>query len=261
MRYLIGLIWVVLVASCQHTPSSQNFEYNTIPEIAQMEKAHQVSSYYQKEAVSFQIKLEFGGKPRLDAEIAVVPGSSKIRMKTADGVQLVWDGSTVWMSPKEADYPSARFDIFTWQYFFEVPYKLSDPGTMWEIQQDRPLYGELHHTAKLSFKPGTGDSHKDWYLVYADPEQHLIRAMSYIVTFKKTIEEASEEPHAITYEDYREIDGIPIAHNWKFWMWTDSAGIYDPLGEATISRVQFFDPEPDYFQLPEENRVEVPYVK
>lgn len=49
-----------------------------------------------------------------------------------NGTVAVFDGAKVWVTPKKNNNAKARFDIFTWQYFFMAPFKLSDKGTNWE---------------------------------------------------------------------------------------------------------------------------------
>lgn len=236
------------------------YAYNEIPVVANMEKAHKVESYHAQEAVAFDIELYFRGKLRLDANISLLTGSGKIRLDKKDGTSLIWDGKEVWVNPADKGSPSARFDMFTWQYFFEAPYKFSDPGTYWENTGEKSLDDQPYNTAKLTFAPGTGDSHKDWYLVYSPEKTSLVYAMAYIVTFSKSEEEASVEPHAISYTDYRDVEGIPMAHRWDFWMWTEEQGIFDSLGYAHLQNIRFFTPEPEHFTLTGD-KAPVPYER
>jgi len=52
----------------------------------------------------------------------------------------------------------ARFHIFTWSYFYSLPYKLNDVGTNWSSVTDK-TWGNtkfMYPTAKLTFEKGTG---------------------------------------------------------------------------------------------------------
>jgi hypothetical protein len=64
--------------------------------------------------------------------------------------------------------------------------------------------------------------------------------MAYIVTYDKSVEEAEQEPHAIRYEDYREVGGVLIPHRWTIYNWSLEEGIYgEPLIDARLSGVRF----------------------
>ncbi len=201
--------------------------------------------------------LYFGGSKRLEATITALTNSTKVRLDRADGLSLIYDGHTVYQSPASAEYGGARFDIFTWQYFFMAPFKFSDPGANWEYLGDKQLQGKSYEAAKLTFEAGTGDAPDDWYIAYKHPDTHRLFSMAYIVTFNKSREKAEEEPHAITYHDYEEVDGVPFATRWQFWMWTEARGIFDQLGRAEIANVRFLDPDPIFFTVGEDAK-EVP---
>ena len=93
--------------------------------------------------------------------------------------------------------------------------------------------------AKLTFKSGTGDASDDYYVVYQD-DKNLIKAMGYIVTFGgKTVANAERSAHAIVYDDYQNINGVTIAHQWYFHNWNIKNGLSNQIGDATISNVKF----------------------
>ncbi len=225
-------------------------ETSTLPIVQDIEEAHKANLFHQKEAISFDIILSFRGSVRLKGTITSATNSSGIRIDREDGSVIAYDGQKVWLAPADARVGGARFDIFTWQYFFMAPYKLSDPGTNWEELEDKIIDGESHSAAKLTFDVGTGDAPDDWYIAFKNKNSKLLDALAYIVTFRASREEAEEEPHAISYHNYQEVEGVPIATEWKFWLWTEERGLFDQLGEATISNVRFVDVENDTFAAP-----------
>lgn len=259
MLKFLFIISTLFIFGCTSNRQPEPFQWNRLDYIAALEKAHKADQYHSHKAVAFDIDLSFGGKKRLEGTITLLTGSGKISIERKDGSKLIWDGEKGYIHPATAVYKGARFDLFTWPYFFEAPYKFSDEGTQWERSGVLPLReGASAETYKLTFTPGTGDSHKDWYIVYPNRETQLVDAMAYIVTFSQSVETASEEPHAITYEDYKKFDGIPIATRWRFWMWNRDRGIYQQLGEATIDNVKFVRPDETTFAVPE-GSLEVPY--
>ncbi len=220
--------------------------------IKNIETAHRKTDFYAHKAISFDINIFFGGKTYFVGKTTMLTNSTKIRIDKNDGSTLVYDGKKVFLSPSDANDKGARFNMFTWTYFFGLPYKLDDPGTSLELQQMRTLDGVDHQTAKLTFGKNIGDSPDDWYIVYSDPKEHLLKAASYIVTFGSNgnTDKAESDPHVIVYNDFKEIEGIPIATKWNFYGWTHEKGVTNPLGEATISNIKFLNEENSLFDVP-----------
>jgi hypothetical protein len=178
----------------------------------------------------------------------------KIRMNRNDGTQLFYDGAQVYQHPSYINYEKARFDIFTWSYFFSLPFKLSDPGTMLSRVEDTSLNEREFQVRRLTFNAGVGDSPDDWYKLYVDPETDLLFAAAYIVTYGKSKQEAEKDPHAIVYKDYEIFAGIPVSTRWEFWEWRKGRGLTRPLGEAVLTNIRFFEPEDEVFSVPPQAR-------
>ncbi|MBQ4822842.1 DUF6503 family protein [Aquimarina sp. MMG016] len=224
--------------------------------IQSIEKAHKKQEFLKHNAVSFDAKILFGGKEHLEGKITMLTNSTKIRIDKKDGSQLIYDGEKVFLHPEDANDKGTRFDMFTWTYFFGMPYKLSDPGTQWELQQDRDLDKKSYNTAKLTFEAGTGDAPDDWYVIYTEPNTKVLTASAYIVSFGSggDTAKAEEDPHAIYYKDFTTVSGIPFATKWDFYGWTSEKGITDKLGEAMITNITFIDDEGVIFQVPEKSK-------
>ncbi|MEO1434442.1 MAG: hypothetical protein AAFV80_02845 [Bacteroidota bacterium] len=222
--------------------------------VAAVEQAHQKKKFDKYDYVAFDLQLFFGGKERFNGRVYSTTNSSAIRLDYEDGTRLVFDGQKCYSNKEKTSEQSWIFDLFTWQYFFVAPYKFSDPGTVWQFKGPAQLNDKDYETAKLTFEPGTGVSHRDWYLAYADNNQQL-RAMSYIVTLGKSTEEANQEPHAITYEAFQTVKGIPFATNWAFWDWSAEAGLSNQLGEAKIQNIILGKKQGDLFQIQDRDLV------
>ncbi len=276
------LIAIVLISSigCQTAKKEKNTESttstveNTPPVVAEthteeatltiaeqfvknIETAHKKEAFLQHPVVSFSIALNFGGTEVLQAKITMLTNSSKIRIDKKDTSKLIFDGTQMYLCPVDASEKGARFDMFTWTYFFGLPYKLDDPGTIWEVQADRPLDEKAHATAKLSFAAGTGDAPDDWYVIYKEPNSNLLKAAAYIVTYGNTgdITKAEADPHAIKYTNFTTVDNIPFATTWEFYGWTIDQGMTKKLGEATISDITFLNSAGDLFDRPENAKI------
>ena len=261
--YLFPL--VMLLVSCNENAKENNKKVmNQLEKVATkksdihsftapMYKGHQTEEFLKQQVFQFEIDLNFGGNDRLDGTLYTSTNSSGIRIDKTDGSSLVFDGQQVYLTPAEANEKGARFDMFTWQYFFALPYKLNDPGTQWEDLGTLKLSDSLELPAgKLSFESGTGDAPDDWYVVYFSPENGLIQTAGYIVTFGgRDPKQAEANAHAICYHDYQDIAGIPVATRWTFHNWNKESGLGEQLGEATLSNLKFIRLQDSIFTKPE----------
>jgi hypothetical protein len=150
----------------------------------------------------------------------------------------------------------ARFDAYTWSYFFLFPYKMGDKGTNWTDFPTKEMNGISYNVNKLTFEANTGDAPDDWYVVYTDKETNLVEVAAYIVTFSKSQTEAEQNPHAIKYTKYKEIEKIPIATEWSFYDWSEKDGLSGDVGFGTLSNIKFVNLGTSLFE-PKENFIEV----
>lgn len=227
-----------------------------------IEETHGSRDWYRQEAISADIELQFGGNRVLEGTMIFTPEMSQARMDLVGSGEgpaptVVWDGSTAWVSPADAEFPQARFHVLTWPYFLAAPMKLRDPGSRLEDLGEREMKGRTYDVARLTFGEGVGDTPEDWYVLYRDRETDRLGAMAYIVTYGTAPEEAEAEPHAITYEDFVTVDGVAVPQTWQFWLWNEEEGIHgDPIGRVDLSDVRFVDPPVDTFAVPENAREE-----
>ncbi|TRO65380.1 DUF6503 family protein [Christiangramia sabulilitoris] len=268
MKKLISLFVLLLLIGCKQNSSEKRIPVEpnngigdgaTPPPVLSfsenIEEAHNKVAFMNRPAISFDIKLQFGGKTSLEGKVSMTTNSSKVRLDRADGASVIYDGEQVHISPASATSDRARFNVFTWQYFFAMPFKLTDPGTVWEEEKNRVLDSLQYQTAKLSFGSNIGDSPDDWYVVYKDPETSRLKAAAYIVTFSKDREKAEEDPHAIVYSDYTNVENVALATKWSFHNWNEENGLGEKLGEAVITNIKFFDPQEGYFTAPADSQV------
>lgn len=234
--------------SPKHVPELEEREVNEF--VMHTEMAHKKYAYQAKGAISFDLRLVFREKERLNATFTMLTDGSKGRIDRNDGISMVYDGMDSWIVSDSVVDSDMRFDIYTWSYFFGLPYKLSDDGTKYAAFDNDSLNGEQYNTQKLTFEAGTGDAPDDWYILYSDKETELLEVAAYIVTAGQSVEDAEEDPHAIKYEDYIDVDGIPIASNWSFWAWRTEAGLTEQLGYAELTNIEFQAPDSSLYMKP-----------
>ncbi|MEM7230069.1 MAG: hypothetical protein AAF432_14775 [Planctomycetota bacterium] len=216
-----------------------------------IETTHGQKAYRSKEVLKADLTVNFGGNTMIDGTMYFDIDSERVRIEQKDGTTMVWDGERAWITPAESEMQGARFHLRTWTYFLAAPFKLNDPGSHMDLAGSLPLMdGKVMETGKLTFGNNVGDSPDDWYIVYRD-DKNRMAAMSYIVTYSMSAEEAEAEPHAIVYNEYATVDGVTFSTSWTFHDWANDKGIFgDELGNAKISNISFVRENNDWFTKP-----------
>jgi hypothetical protein len=217
-----------------------------------IEAAQGAKAFRSHEALRFEFALRYQGDPDIELllEVIMKTDMSRIRMQKANGDKLIWDGAYAYVSPADADWARPRFTVLTWPYFLCAPFKLSDPGTQLTPQGTARLMDSTFSTAKLTFGADVGDSPDDWYLLYRDDHQNLLRAMAYIVTYSKSQSEAETDPHAISYHDFTEVEGVTFPTEFRFWNWDEAEGLTKRRGTARLGGFQFIKTDKFTFGIP-----------
>lgn len=249
--------YLLLAIAALFTGTSQADAESPAAFAAAIEAAHKATRYRTQEALACNIEVSFGGKTMLQAEMLMDTPAGRSRLTLTDGSEIIFDGRTAWVTPADATIPMARFHALTWPYFLAAPYKLRDPGSHLASLGPQPMAGGSMPAAKLTFDPGIGDTPEDWYIAYRDPASNRLVVMSYIVTYGTPTDKANEDPHAIRYEQFQEIDGVPISTRWTFWDWSPEGGLgTNQLGTATLTKLRFVRRPADAFAAPPDAREE-----
>ena len=248
-----ALALTLLLLAAGPTRAQTNDEQTAAAFAKQIEQAHGHTAWQKRHAVAANITLDFGGNRLLDgADMRFNTAVGKARLEPDAQTTVVFDGETAWLTPADSDFSRPRFHVLTWSYFMAAPFKLRDPGANLEMLGERDLRGETYNAARLTFDPGVGDSPDDWYIVYRDKDTNRLHAMAYIVTYGKSREKAEQEPHAIVYENFADIDGVTLAKNWRFHHWSVDRGVYgEPIGKVRLENIRFIDPAEDTFTKPD----------
>lgn len=245
LTLLILIVGTVFLVACNADQEKQSFAEN-------VESAHKKDAFLAETAVQFDLFLRFNEKTRLDGTLTLLTNSTKGKIEEKNGSVLYYDNETVYVAPDSSlNASSIRFKAYTWSYFFLLPYKLTDDGTKWEDYPKKAIADEVFNAEKLTFESGTGDAPDDWYILYQDQKSELLKYAAYIVTANKTVAEAEEDPHAIAYSNYEDIDGVPIATEWTFHGWDLAKNRpTELLGTAFISNIKFVDTADAFFNPP-----------
>ncbi len=240
-----SIIFILLLAfvSCkkEQKVAIENF-------VTKTEKAHFKTDFLKNDAIQFNIIAFFGTEEWINGQMTLATNSGNGKIEFENGTQILYNGNKVFYTKTVKDTLGVRFDAYTIPYFFLLPYKLSDKGTVWTKYKNVEKDSLSFNAEKLSFAPKTGDAPNHWYIVYTNKKINLIKKSAYIVTAGgRSQTEAEKNPHAIEYLNYQLVDNVPIATKWKFWSWQKDVGFVKQLGNATLSDIKFIKTTPDYF--------------
>lgn len=251
MNRILFFLLIITLTSCQSETIEETGVKIAEGAVGKMEQAHQKTAFWEKAAIQFDLKLIFGGREAFNGNMMLWTDSSRGIVTRADSNQVYFVKDQVYHAPDHPNPKGARSTAYTFSYFFMLPYKLSDAGTVWTAMGDKKSEGKMYATQRLSFETGTGDAPDDWYLIYPEADG-LITVAAYIVTGGgSSQEEAEKSPHAIKYEGYESLDGIPIARKWSFWNWNEAEGITEKIGEAELTNVRFLTKGESKVDVPE----------
>ena len=260
IRYWKLFLFILLVfpLACASNSKKRTDELNVKMAnqwLERVEKAHGAEIWHGKEFFSSRIRVDFGGKKRIDGKMIFDTPLGVSRLTPNAKTTIVFDGENAWLSPSSAKFDSARFDVLTWPYFLALPMKLTDPGTHITYLGERPLQGKMYQALRLTFDQGVGDSPDDWYILYVDPNNHFLRGAAYIVTFSKNKTEAEKDPHIIIYDDYTNVQGVTVSLAWEFFNWNEKEGaVGKAIGKATLKYPRFSKFHPSVFEKPKDAR-------
>jgi hypothetical protein len=240
-KIFIGLASMLFFIACKEK------EAKSAGFVSQTEVAHNKNAFLEQEIITFDIESSFGPNKWVDATISLTTDSGKGKIVFKDSTEIIYNGSDVYYSPKIKDTASIRFTAYTIPYFFQLPYKLSDTGTIFSDYENLEKDKEDFFTKKLSFKANIGDAPNDWYVLYTNKKTNLLQKTAYIVTANSSKTDAEKNPHAIEYLNYQKINGIPFATNWMFYSWKKNVGFKEQIGKATLTNIKFEKATPDFF--------------
>jgi len=243
----------LLIAFCLSFPAcALAQEGDPLLFIRETEAAHGSTEWNRKNGVQAILEVEFEGRDSFRGDLLMNPRATQVRLTREDGAVAVYDGRTVWVQPNTADWDEARADLIGWAYWWALPHKLQDPGVRLEPLGQEEWEGKTYDVATLSFDEGVGDTPGDRYRLYQDPTTGRLEVVV-------VLPEGQADGWALRYEDFREIEEIPIPHRWQFFRWSPQTGLGEPVGEASLQDVHFYLPARDaYDRLPGARQISQP---
>jgi hypothetical protein len=214
-----------------------------------IQEKHKAELFHAHKAIAFDVHLDIKGRPHTDLQFVSLTNSGNIKMMRSDGTTVLFKNGVFSVTGKTQD-ALARFDALGWHYFFMVAFKLQDQGVQIEDLEDRNLEKARYRCGKMYFKSGTGETPKDWYLLFANKQNSRLEAMAFNATNAGSL----TQPAAIRYSDWQSIGGVPYATTWNFHQWNDARGFGKLLGTARVDHVRWVEETEGIFETPPSNR-------
>ena len=242
LRSLVMVTGVLLVAGAWAAAASTGPRYagpETKNVIEKMIEAHGgLEPWRSCPAVSFNshLKVNFGDDNWVDfwEEVEVEQGSRRACavLPNADGTKgmIAFDGEKAWSAGNLQGIAKAPARFSAWRnfYLFNIPWLTQDAGViLGEPGEGKlPNDAQTYITVEMTFKEGTGDTPKDRYVLYIDPETYQLKASEYGMTFSSMLPEGVESsPRSVFVWDKRStVDGLVVLTGYNVF-WTQSGDL------------------------------------
>jgi len=132
-----------------------------------------------------------------------------------DKFALGFDGKEAWIEQDSTYFKgNPRFYHNLMFYFYAMPFVLGDDGISYEKVDDLKVENKTFPGYKVSYGDGIGDSPKDNYFIYYDPQSYQMKYLGYTVTFFS--KESSEKVSLIEYADWNHVNGLLLPKTLKW---------------------------------------------
>ena len=217
--------------------------------VLSLEKAHNATEYRKRENVRFEITANIADMENHRATITMSTTAHDVKIETEDAPSFVYEESRSSFVEDSIMHNFKRLRSFAWAHFFSLPKRLRNHDVRVEkFKGTNQLGGESYKVRAIRLEPKPGfDNLFEWYVVYVDRNTGLLRYAAYALPEQMNLSE-NVVSHAVEYSDYRNIEGIPIAHTWTFWEWSPESGLGKKLGNAKLENVDFLFVDDGYYQ-------------
>jgi hypothetical protein len=187
----------------------------------------------------------------LRARVIVEQGRRRASLEYPSmNTRLGWDGKMAWGYNWNLPYPP-RFIALLDYYFLNLPWLTMDPGVILGAPGKGKLWDDPveYTTLKMTFEPGVGDTPGDYYVLYVHPDNHMLHACRYIVTYASLLPEgmSATPEHILIYDRYKNVGGLIVPVHYTIYE-TDKK----PYASCDIEGWSFSRPfDPALVSMPE----------
>ena len=155
-------------------------------------------------------------------------------------VTQAWNGKQAWLMVEGNFIPAppalkvAKFARNTAFFWFNMNYKLLDPGANHEILPDRTFEGRTYNIVKVTYGDQVGDA-QDSFILYINPETKLVDQFLFTNMFF-----GATEPRMMQI-DYKEVNGLkwPTYRRYKPADWEGNIKPDTHWAEQISTDIQF----------------------
>ena len=167
-------------------------------------------------------------------EINVMPGVEGVVQQFFDG-----ERTKMWLEGKEGTDPkalaAADFLRQANYFWFVMPYKLNDPGTIATYDGQETHNGKTYDKVTVTYDPSvTGKEQNDIYVLYVNPETKLIDRFYFSLPFMGV-----NEPVIIADYEYTDLDGQKLATKRSYYMPSEQGYSEAPNLVQTMADIKF----------------------
>ena len=161
------------------------------------------------------------------------------------GTLLSSDGREVWTVNWTKPFPP-RFVAQIGFYFLNLPWITQDPGVILDgpSRGEHPASDREYLTVTMTFEPDVGDTPRDRYVLYIDPESSLLRAIEYHVSYGALLDASFLPPDVRTIgpfyhvnHEFESVDGLRVPIRYSVFGQTGARSI-----EGEVSSWSFREP-------------------
>lgn len=161
-----------------------------------------------------------------------------------------YNGNEVWVMPPSENAARARMTYNLYFYFYAFPFVVGDPGITYEDMPPMEILGKTYNGVKVSYGDGVGDSPKDNYIIYSDPETNKMAWLMYTATFGA--QETSDRFNLIKYNEWQDLNGVFLPKTLQWYQFKDNV-VGDMRNELVFENVTLSTEMPamQNFEMPE----------
>ena len=226
-RHAIRVLLLVLVSlSISRASANDDGPRYTSPEtratVERMIAAHGgMARWLAAPTISFQRKATFSANPERPWILSETIEQGRRRLYQVwpeSDTLLASDGTEVWTVNWQVPFPP-RFVAQIGFYFLNMPWITQDAGIVLEEsgRGPHPASSAEYIKVAMSFESGTGETPGDRYVLYIEPDSHLLRAIEYHVTYGALLDGAflppspkSIGPFYHVNQEFETVEGLTV---------------------------------------------------
>lgn len=195
------------------------------------------------------LKVDFGGGNWVEfwEEVTVDPETRRVYadLPNPDGTKgmLAFDGTHAWSAGNLQGIGKAPARFTAWRnfYLFNIPWLTQDAGViLGEPGKSKiPNDSKVYLTIPMSFASGSGDTPRDTYVLYIDPDTYQLKASEYGMTYKSMMPEGVEEtPRSVfVWDATAQVDGFLVLTQYNvYWKQDGSTAVVGEVSNWSFQR-------------------------